>query len=746
MLNKDSTIEISIISEDEEITEENDSESTKKTKSQEEEDEIEFGSHQHIQKMKPSELKISKEEVDELMEEYQESNYNYYHTARPFIKKMIERGLEPPNTKIKDLPLMYTLYLECIWNIFKISLIFCIAQAIPIYLTALFGLKLEFFSIMLSHKFYYFIVTPYNFVYQTKLYHILEHFLSPLIVILMSFLFVRAINDFEDRMVDEIDRSQKRNSMHCVRLKNLEFKTEEELSSQVDLIMERVVDKDVVLIKDSNLIEKKMNDYFNLEIELRQFRIDAEGKESKPNFKKKIKELKKKRFDLVAEIKNTNKKLIRNCLELQSAYGFVCFYSYRDMQEFRKNLPEKKKTLPKMTRVQALHAPEPYDINWNYYARSYEVQGYSLHAVMVLLFWVISPAVTYFCEKELSYGLARAFLTVSGNEKKISEGIIEGTYSFMLVRVLASSCYALVCSLAIDKYYERRIFKTYSANIRSKFYFYNTYFLLNQIVADFYGIIGAVIKDLDQGKSQSILIGYSNYIFSAALKVGLMLCFSPFLLKFVDFIPKIINKLKVKFSFGSPLNLHKVKADLPVEHNIDVMASFVVQSVFFLGFFESFMMPILSMLIIIGLFVFYHFESYMLKNYQARNISLSLNQVKMIYTLSYFGFLAIQPLAIGNVNLVLSYFDSLNLKSLRSLIASSLDYTILVILIIFGMFITYHFRETAIKERIAQKLVKKSLDREGEVEEKRVKDGMPYESRNPLFKAKCGIYKARLGD
>lgn len=316
----------------------------------------------------------------------------------------------------------------------------------------------------------------------------------------------------------------------------------------------------------------------------------------------------------------------------------------------------------------------------------------------------------------------------------------------MLVRVLASSLYALVCSFAIDKYYETRTFKTYSGNLRSKFYFYNTYFLLNQIVADFYGIIGAVIKDLNQKKSESILVGYSNYIFSAALKVGLMLCLSPYLLKLIDFIPKLFNKIKMKLPFGTKLNLNKVIADLPVEHHIDVMGSFVVQCVFFLGFFESFMMPILSMLIVLGLFVFYHFESYMLKNHQARKIGLSLNQVKMIYTFSYFGFLVVQPLAIGNVNLVLSYFDSLDLKSLQSLLASSLDYTVLIILIILGTVITYMFRETAIKERIMKKLVDKSVERNGEIEEVKEKDSMPYESRNPIFKARFNVYTPRFGD
>lgn len=84
-----------------------------------------------------------------------------------------------------------------------------------------------------------------------------------------------------------------------------------------------------------------------------------------------------------------------------------------------------------MERVKALHAPEPYDIDWNYYARKYKVGTFSVHILMCLIFWIISPAITYFCEKELSYGLARAILTVSEMKKKL---LME------LLRILIHSC------------------------------------------------------------------------------------------------------------------------------------------------------------------------------------------------------------------------------------------------------------------------------------------------------------------
>lgn len=747
MLNKDNAIELPIVDKEEENTKGRDTEL--KEEFNYEDDQDHFSLHEQIKRMKPTELKISRAEIENLTEIYSPENYDYNISSKPFLKKMIERGIEPPDLKTKELPLMYRLYLECIWNIFKISLIFSICQAIPIYLTALLGLKLKFFDIMLSHRLYFFIVTPFTYIYSAKMYNILEHIISPLSVILMSILFIKAIKNFEERMVSEINRSKMRNSMHCVRLKNLELNAEDELSCQVDLIMEKVVKKDVVLIRDSHLIEKKMNEYFELELQIRilRYKLNNLLEEKSEKLKKKEIELAKKRSDLTIDIKKINKKLINNSLDLKSRYGFICFYSYKHMSEFREQLQKKKAEYPKMSKVIALNAPEPYDIDWNNYARPYKAKIFGLHFIMCILFWVISPAVTYFCENMLSYGLARAVLMISGNSKNSSDGIIENTYSFMLIRVLASSCYGLVCSLAIDFYYEKREFKTYSGNIRSKFYFFNTYFLLNQIVADFYGIISAVIKDLDSKKTQNILVGYSNYIFSASLKVGLMLCLSPYMLKFVDYIPKFFNKMRIKFSiFGPKFNLNKVIADLPVEHKIDIMGSFVVQCIFFLGFFESFMMPILSFLIVLGLFIFYKFESYMLRKHQARKIVLSLNQVKMIYTVSYFGFLLIQPLAIGNVTLVLKYFDEFDFNSLKRLVMSSLDYTILMILILIGMVITYNFRETAIKKRILDKLVKESKEKEDAKEEHVENDGGPYQSRNPIFKAKSGVYVTNYGD
>lgn len=703
-------------------------------------------SNRFVKKMGARDIRVEPKEIEVLVKEYHPADYDYERMARVFTKRMIEKGFQPPDPASKELPLMYVLYLECLWNILKILAIITVMEAIPIYAIAFYGFKFNIFGILLSNKLYYFIVTPYNFVYQTKLYHILEHFSSPIILIVVSILFIRAIQDFELRMVSEIDRGDNRNSMHCVRLKNLEFKAEDELSCQVDLIMERVVMKDVVLIKDSNLIDEKMEEFIDLEIDYRII-LDKLEKKYSSKLEKKKEKVEQERKELSLEIKVTSRKLLSNSLDLRSRYGFVCFHSYEHMQEFRDRLPEIKSEYPKMSKVVALHAPDPYDIDWNHYARKYSYGQAAVHFLMAVLFWLISPAVTYYCQKELSYGLAKAILVISGKDDQTSRGIIEQTYSFMLVRVLASSAYCILCTFLIEKYYSFRTFKTYSAKNRSNFYFYNAYFLVNQVVADFYGVISAGIVDLDQKKSKNILVGYSNYIFSAALKVALMLCLSPYIDKFLDYLPKFWNKIRVKFSCGKSYNLHKVIADLPVEHNIVMTGSFVVQCVFFIGFFQSFLMPFLSLFVVLGLYLFYKFESYMLRNHHARRVSLTLNQVKMLYTTSYFGFLIIQILAIGNIRLVLNYFDDFDLNSLKSLVLKGFDYTVLVILLLLGIAFTYRYREAAIKERIVKKLVERTaLRKKSSNEEAKPQRGdVPYEARNPIFKARDGVYMTRFG-
>lgn len=98
MLNKDNTIELPITQGDEETNEIPPEEETENITTEENE----FASHAQIKQMRPSQLKIRKEEIDMLTKEYNELDYDYYNAARPYIKRMIENGVEPLISRPKN--------------------------------------------------------------------------------------------------------------------------------------------------------------------------------------------------------------------------------------------------------------------------------------------------------------------------------------------------------------------------------------------------------------------------------------------------------------------------------------------------------------------------------------------------------------------------------------------------------------------------------------------------------------------
>ena len=284
---------------------------------------------------------------------------------------------------------------------------------------------------------------------------------------------------------------------------------------------------------------------------------------------------------------------------------------------------------------------------------------------------------------------------------------------FSLIRVLLSSVFTVACSLGINIYYTKKPYKTFSGRVDSKFYFYNFFCLMNNLVAEFYGIMSAGIQNMDSQDNDKILDKYSSYIFIAALKVSFSLVISPYLVRLSDYVWKWVNK--IKFSIRKkdwPINYNKVISDIPIEHNFDFMATFMVQVIFFMGFFQPFMIPALSLLFILGLIIFYKVETHALKKWESHRRGFHVNKVKLIYTTSFLGYLVIQGFSFGNMKIVLGYFKSAGNESFSKLLTSFLDYTTLFICILIAFYFIWSFRYKSIIAKTRDALIQMIMNQE----------------------------------
>ena len=664
-----------------------------------------------------------------------------FESLSGFIRKELEwEGITFPDGH--SLTLINQLYLEAIWNFLKMVLIFTFVHSAAIYSMAFFGLQKELFKNG-RFKAYLFIVSPYNFIHATRFHDIFQHFLEPLILITTFFLFRRQLIQLKKRLVEEHYNNPHEGSFYVVRIKDVPFSSEEKLKDAIDNLMGRQMQCEAIIVKDTLMLESNYKKY-------NQKYMELEEKKAKENIKEEQQlkmeaELRKIRAEVekgISALKDENNNY------LAQPYALISFESYLEAFEFYNavnhiNVEDlSEKGFKKQTR--AFYAPEPHDIDWDRFGKRYKSKGKCSFLCMQFIFFLILPVVTFYIEYEFSLTIAQILLAVEPGKLSKIEGnkILEKTYTFLSIRVLLSSAYSAFCTFLIDFYYSRVHFKTYSAKEKSKLQFFNIYYLLNQIVADFYGIIRAGIVNLGKENGETILLKYNYYIFSAALKVGLALMFTPYLQKGIDFLPKIYYKLKVKLNFSSKvLNIDKIRADMPVKHDMGVMISMVLQGICFISFFSSFMMPILNYVILLGIFVFYYFEKWTLTHFHYNYRALNFNLIQKIYFLAFLGFMLTRVFSIGNANIIINYFNSINFENLVEFVARIFDYTLLVFLVIIGLCIAYRNRFSNFKHMILKELVDLSTqDKNGLIKEKFTDLKNFYNLRNPEEKVKVGAY------
>ena len=218
-------------------------------------------------------------------------------------------------------------------------------------------------------------------------------------------------------------------------------------------------------------------------------------------------------------------------------------------------------------------SPHPYDIDWNSYDREDLGKWNLFHIILWVIIILILPVATYFVEFKFSMRLALQLkLMVNPN----SDVFISNTFLFMSIRVLLSALFNFICTTLIDYYYIKKRFKTFSSRNSSKFYFYNVYFMLSQISADFYGVLSAGLISLsDVNDVTKLKRIYSTFLFTLALKTGFVLLIQPLIIKFnAEFIRKLWWKF-ILFCHPKGYRVyHRLEADAPLKHDISLMASF----------------------------------------------------------------------------------------------------------------------------------------------------------------------------
>ena len=633
--------------------------------------------------------------AEELSEPYWESLYNY-DTLSIIHKEMRQmHGLttvhDEPNNAIPFTSLMYmtairlTLY-------FMVSFLIC--RALLIYLFAFLGWSItetpQFGSTIVD----YFLIPATKLQFDSTFVWIDDHIVDPISITGTCVLFFFILRVMENKFKIELQQNDHHALLLSVHLKNVETDaTDEEISDLVDEICCTPVQKSVSFVFDTLGIEADYEEYNNLLIKVKG--LEGHGNRVEEH-------LREEQDRLKARITEKEERLVTEAAKLRSGYVLVTFYSYQDTYLFIQKAMEWKghrddASQPKVFKrffaeSDINFAPDCYDIEWAAF-KPYSLESKLIHLGMCFLFFFVLPIVTYFLEYTFCLKFAMVFL--DGKNLKI-----ENTLLFDGLRLVISSIYSQICSMVIDKYYSNIEFKTLSDRNSSKFYFYNFYFMLNQIAADFYGIISAGVKSIQQMNSMNIVRNHQAFIFKAAFKVGLMLLFSPFIQIFMTYLNNMLSYLKIKFFSKSSVMRDALNRDSPRRHDLGNMSSFLVQCVFFAAFFSDFYMPSLSLVVLVGIVIFFLMERHLITSWYVVQKGVNTLNIKMIYTMMFWSFIVGDFLSVGNSKLILEYFVSFNFLTLHKLLARSMEFTLMFFALIFNALISAWYKETKLRMRI----------------------------------------------
>ena len=182
--------------------------------------------------------------------------------------------------------------------------------------------------------------------------------------------------------------------------------------------------------------------------------------------------------------------------------------------------------------------------------------------------------------------------------------------------------------------------------------------------------------------------------------------------------------------------LDAVKRDLPTEHDIGNMASFIVQCVFYTSFFSGYLMPATNWLAIGGLALFYFMEKHFIRNVYSMQKGLTINTTQMIYNMAFYAMVIGNLLSVGNSLAVIRYLR----------LSGGFDWTMPVVEILYnivalgyGFLMNKWYKEDAVKRRMLQRLHVQT-QAFGEFSSMVEEFDNKYKLRNPYFKAKKRQY------
>lgn len=661
--------------------------------------------------------------IDRLTAPFRAHAYKYNDLKEQFELIGERRGIDFPGSK-RTPTLQYELYRRVLKRLIFVMGIFCILHSIPIYLFALQGLEVQGITADVASKIYFLITNPYTFVYAAGYDGWLGTFLLPSTTLIIFILFVYELLHYEKDVAETVFRVGGWNLYYSTVLivkdnNNIKEIVKDALGDKADFV--------VTECHAYNEIESKIDKLFNLNIEVAT--LEAKGYNSyRAATHKQV---------ILEEIKALSVRFKENTSSMITKKVIVSFYSYEENFRFFRIMTGALKADMKsnISEIITHPAPSAEDIDWDAYTMVWDLLDYTFVVFLALVYFGLLPAGTFYVEKVLSRTIAEEYIKMRSS----IETMLPSAYVFIWVRVGISSAFSVLCTKSIEFIFGTRKFATYSSMTWSFFTFYNFYYLLNQVIADFYGLISWSISDFDTKGSKEVLVFYGYYLFISALKVGVLLAILPYCLKVLNFIPRFLKRTMMYLPWRKSLMLERVIADIPPLHQFPEMASFVTQCFFFVSFFQAFMFPLLGGMIFGALIIFYHFEGFFVNRWEARRKALAPESIKMIYIVCLSGFLLAQPFSLGNTGLVLKYYNNPSIDSATALLMSVTNYSTLLLLILANFGVLYYFSESRSHARILASL-SKHKDSETVVQARFEPSDNPYRWGNPLHKAKRGYY------
>lgn len=96
-----------------------------------------------------------------------------------------------------------------------------------------------------------------------------------------------------------------------------------------------------------------------------------------------------------------------------ASYAIVGFDSFMEAKTLldrinRNSGKMKGSEFPRLEKVKAEIAPDPYDIDWNFFAISYTAKFHIYNVLFGILLFLICPVINFYLEYTLSFQLAKA--------------------------------------------------------------------------------------------------------------------------------------------------------------------------------------------------------------------------------------------------------------------------------------------------------------------------------------------------